>query len=279
MPSSHRQIEPELMRRLMNNNRIREISSSNSSMNFNLLDNRNPVDSLSENDEYFSDEMERFWSNSRNIQESIITGREAFPGEMLRPSSENVLLSKTMLDLMVKYYTASYETHNFRAPFDDSPEDSITLSRVTINKFGRCRIGSEVFGLTMSSRHVKSSFILANFTTADNRVDCYAGQVQYFFKHILDFENEPAEHNLAYVRWYKPAETSNIRYYFSINDDDETCNVELWKNEFFRDDRDSIIPVQNILCRFVPVKYKISTRRNAVEYLAINPINRKLHIR
>ena len=43
--------------------------------------------------------------------------------------------------------------------------------------------------------------------------------------------------------------------------------------------RDSIIPVQNILCRFVPVKCKISKRQNAIEYLAINPINRKFHIR
>ena len=43
--------------------------------------------------------------------------------------------------------------------------------------------------------------------------------------------------------------------------------------------RDSIIPVQNILCRFVPVKCKISNRQNAIEYLAINPINGKFHIR
>src|ERR1043165_1401247 len=70
----------------------------------------------------------------------------------------------------------------------------------------------------MSFRHVKSSFILVNFITRDNKVDCYAGQVQYFFKHIVDFEDGPVEHNLAYVRWYKPAETSKIRYYFSIDD-------------------------------------------------------------
>src|SRR5438270_12277609 len=42
----------------------------------------------------------------------------------------------------------------------------------------------------------------------------------------------------------------------SIDDDEKTCNVELWKNEFYSYGRDSIIPVQNILCRFVPVKCK-----------------------
>ena len=79
---------------------------------------------------------------------------------------------------------------------------------------------------------MKSSFILVNFITHDDKVDCYAGQVQYFFKHIVDFKDRPIEYNLAYVQWYKPAETSKVRYYFSIDDDEETCNVELWKTNF-----------------------------------------------
>ena len=99
--------------------------------------------------------MERFWFNLRNIQESIVTGREAFSEEMLKPNSENMLLSKLTLDLMIEYYIATYETHNFKAPYDNGPEDLIIL-HVTINMFGQCRIGSEV--LTMSSQHVKSSF-------------------------------------------------------------------------------------------------------------------------
>src|SRR5207248_7317622 len=128
---------------------------------------------------------------------------------MLNPQSE-IVLSKKMLDLMVEYYFASYEKFDFQAPFDDGPEDSIVISCITINKFGQCRISSEVFSLTMSSRHVKSSFILMNFITRDDKVDCYAGQVQYFFKHIVDFEDGPVEHNLAYVWWYKLAETSKV---------------------------------------------------------------------
>jgi hypothetical protein len=228
LPSSHRQIEPEIMRRLMNDNRIREISSSINiqTKGLDLIDNRPTVGSLSEDDEYSFDEMDRFWFNSRNIRKSIATGCEPFPGEMLSPKTENVVLSRSMLSLMVEYYTATYETRNFKGPFDDGPGDSIILC-VTINKFGRCRIGSEVFGSSMSYRHVKSSFILAKFITIDDQVDCYAGQVQYFFKHIIDFEDGPVEHNLAYIRWYKPTETSKVRYYFSIDDEEKTCNVEL----------------------------------------------------
>src|ERR1044071_5682006 len=139
------------MRRLMNDNRIREISSSVDIRGLNLLDSRATVGSLSENDEYSYDEMERFWSNSRNIRESIATGSEPFPGEMLNPKSDMVL-SKEMLDLMVNYYFATYEKFDFQAPFD-GPENSIIISRVIINKFGRCRISSEVFGSTMSFWH------------------------------------------------------------------------------------------------------------------------------
>src|SRR5437868_11710494 len=124
------------------------------------------IGSLSENDEYSYDEMVRFWSNSRNIQKSIAIGSELFPRKMLNPKSEMVL-SKEMLDLIVEYYFASYEKFDFQAPFDDGLEDLIIISRVTINKFGRYIIGSEVFSSTMSSRHVKSSFILVNFIIRD----------------------------------------------------------------------------------------------------------------
>jgi hypothetical protein len=262
----------------MNDIRIRNIIDSGEQTNkgLDLLENRPTVGSLSESDQFASEEMERFWLNSRNIQESSITGCETFPGEMLTPKSDGVLLSGSNLDLIVEFYTATYELYDFRKPADELIQDSVTI-RVKMDQFGRCRIGSEIFGSKMSMRHVKSSYILANFLTTDGQVDCYPGQVQYYFKHVVDLPNGPTEHNLAYVRWYKPAETANNRYHFSI--DDETCNVELWRTDFYPESRDCIIPVHNILCRFVPVKYQISTRRNAVKYLAINAINRKLHIR
>src|SRR5205823_14572536 len=118
------------MRRLMNDNRIREISSSVDIRGLNLLDSRTTVGSLSENDEYSYDEMERFWSNSRNIRQSLATGSESFLGEMLNSKSEMVLF-KEMIDLMVEYYLALYEKFDFQAPFDVGSEDSIIISRIT----------------------------------------------------------------------------------------------------------------------------------------------------
>ncbi|GET66366.1 hypothetical protein GLOIN_2v1786147 [Rhizophagus irregularis DAOM 181602=DAOM 197198] len=229
LPTSNRQIEPEIMRRIMNDNRIGDIISSDiQTKGLELLEDRPTTGSISAADQFSSDELERFWLNAKNIQESTITGCEPFPGEMLKPSSE-AIMTESMLELML------------------------------------------LFIMLLIS---KSKFI-----TSDGEVDSYPGQIQYFFKHTVDLPNGQMEHNLAYIRWYRPASTSESRYYFHIDDEDESCNVELWKSEFYDESRDCIIPVHNILCRFIPSKYRISTRSNAIEYLAINPINRKLQIR
>ena len=192
--------------------------------------------------------------NSRDIQQSSIAGSEPFPGEMMRPISENVIMSDSMLNLLVEYYMATYETLEFRRPFGEGHEDLIVIG-VKINQFGRCRIGSEIFGSNMSSRHLKSSFVLAKFITKDGDIDCFPGQVQFFFVHKINLPDGELEHNLAFIRWYQ--HVANNRYHFSI-DNDEVCNVELWDTEFYPEGRDCIILVHNILSRFVPVKYQIS---------------------
>ena len=251
------------------------ISSGVETKGLELLDNQLSIGSLSATNQFSSDEIFRFWMNSRDIKESSISGSEKFPGEFLKPSSDNVLLSDEMLDLMVEYYMAAYNNLEFRKPFNEDSENAIII-RVKMNQFGRCRIGSEIFGSTMSLRHVKSSYILAKFITSDGTVDCYPGQVQYYFTHTINLPNGLTKHFLAYVRWYQPTGSSDVRYHF--RDDDGTCNVELWSTEFYNESRDCIIPVHHILGRFVPVNYRISTRRNAREYLAVNPVNRKFQI-
>src|SRR5215213_1293022 len=73
------------------------------------------------------------------------------------------------------YHLNLSHTHTFRMC-----QGPITI-HVTIDKFGRCRIGSEVFGSVMSKRNSKSSFVLAKFIINDDQVECYPGQVQYYF--------------------------------------------------------------------------------------------------
>ena len=186
------------MCRLTNDNRIGSIISSGvETKGLDLLKSRLTVGSLSATDQFFSDKIERFCYNSINIQESLVAGHEQFSGEMQGPNSENIILSESKLDLMVTFYSDTY-LYNFRKPADNVLHDSITI-RIKMDQFGRCQIGSEIFSSTMSMRHVKSLYIVANFITADGEVDCYPGQVQYYFKHIVDLPDGPTEHNLAYI--------------------------------------------------------------------------------
>ena len=99
----------------MYDNRINEIINSEiSTKGLELLDAQPSVGSLSETDEFDHEEMKRFWIISRQIQESTITGKEPFPGEMMKPFAENILLSADNIDdLIVNYYNEIYERLEF----------------------------------------------------------------------------------------------------------------------------------------------------------------------
>ena len=68
-------------------------------------------------------------------------------------------------------------------------------------KYGRCQIGAEIFGSTISPRNIKNSFILAKFINRDgNSVDIYPGQIQYFFEHSIYLSSQNLVHTFAFVR-------------------------------------------------------------------------------
>ena len=101
----------------MFNNKISEIVNSGmQTKGLEILKNRESVGSFLKT-EFSSDDMHRFRLNYINIQESTITGSEPFPGEMLNPSSKNITLSSSMLDLMVEYYMVTYKSLKFWKPF------------------------------------------------------------------------------------------------------------------------------------------------------------------
>ncbi|RHZ67057.1 hypothetical protein Glove_303g42 [Diversispora epigaea] len=168
--------------------------------------------------------MRRFWMYSRTIQELTISEKEPFPGEMLKPFSENIPLSADeILDLIVAYYNDTYENLKFQKPFETDSLNSIIIP-LRINKYCRCRIGSEIFSSTFSPRHQKSSYILAKFASEDDSIDIYPGQIQFFFIHEISTNRINIEnHYLAYVRWYKKIKNW---FYFDINQE-QMCNVEL----------------------------------------------------
>jgi hypothetical protein len=75
--------------------------------------------------------------NTHNIQESVINGSERFPGKLLRPKNPNLIIPAEMLDLLVEYYKASYETMSFQKPFTEDFNNSVIL-RNRANQYGKC---------------------------------------------------------------------------------------------------------------------------------------------
>ncbi|GBC25642.2 uncharacterized protein LOC110231456 [Rhizophagus irregularis DAOM 181602=DAOM 197198] len=228
---------------------------------------------------YFSFErMNGILDISEKLVSGRATGTEEYPGELLSPIKLNVILPDDILDLLVDYYNRAYEEYNFSQPRLDPSLSTKNYIAVTgnITQCGRLRIGAEYFGSILSKRYIRSSYILARFIEQrGNDIDTYSGQVQFYFKHTVHLPNGLTEHYLAFVNWYKPAATANIRFFFSSEDsDDFTNDPELWKKEFFNSSIDSIIPVHHILGRFVPAKFKYKR----TEYLAILPLNGRFHI-
>ncbi|RHZ64636.1 hypothetical protein Glove_321g47 [Diversispora epigaea] len=145
----------KLMRQLINNNKINEmIYTENNIKGLKILNTRQSV--------RFFLEMDQF---------------ELFLSEMLKPFSENISFSTDgILDLIVAYYNDIYENLKFRKLFEINFLNSIIIS-LRINKYCHCQIGSEIFDSTFSSRHQKSSYILAKFASEDNSIDIYLEQM------------------------------------------------------------------------------------------------------
>ena len=179
---------------------------------------------------------------------------------------------------MANFYHNTYKKDFIILSQIHNAPDSFIPINPNINQFSRLRIGTEIFGSTLSSRHIKSAKILARFFTSDNDdiSDIYPGQVQFFFEHTVYLPEEKT-HYLAFVRWYEPAENYKTRFHCKIGDDDKSCNIELWKSEFYEVGRDCIIPIHNILCRFVSGSFEIGQKKPR-KYISIIPISRKFHI-
>jgi hypothetical protein len=207
----------------------------------------------------------------RLTQQITARGDEAFPGEMLTPK-KNILLSKNLQNHLVEYYQRSYNDLKFRRPFEYSVNSSIPISLQAI-QYGRLRISGEVFGSVVSGRSAMNSYILARFADNNNNIDTYPGQVHFYFKHTMKIPNGEKTHYLAYVRWYKPAQTATRRFHLSLDNDDNTCLAELWSDKFYEEAADCIIPIQNILGRFIPGTVEIKGRKKEY-FMAIVPINR-----
>jgi hypothetical protein len=191
-----------------------------------------------------------------------------------------VSLPNDIYELLVQYYNTAYNWEFVtiaEAVSRDITKDFIIVLP-NVNQYGRIRIGTEVFGATIAPRYMRNSHIIAKFIQEDETTDMYPGEVQFYFEHSIELPIGTKTHHLAFVKWHEHTRNHQKRFYLKAeNDDDDGCIVELWKNECYDFDRDSIIPVHHIYSRYVSSKFKYGVR-NPINYMAVIPVNRQFHL-
>ncbi|GBC21267.1 hypothetical protein GLOIN_2v1775288 [Rhizophagus irregularis DAOM 181602=DAOM 197198] len=242
-PNSNRQIEPELMKIVLKNTLVDyhlscKWTSGLLDESLHLLVPKKAVGSLAITAE--REELQHFLFMRHNTSMiSKIYGTEPLPGQMLNPSYINVVMPLELRGFLCEWYAILYEREK---------EDVLGFMDLHMNQHARLQIGAEIFGSMISGRHEKNANIFAKWKAAnDDSVDTYPGEVQYYFEHALRFPEGTKTHLLAYVKWYKPAPSSSIRFKHSFMEP-EISNTELWKAEYFQEGCDSLLAVHRILC-------------------------------
>lgn len=280
-PNSQRQIEPELLRIIMQHWRLDDIVSAQSdniklAEALELIRPRKTSGSLAADDNFEFAELCRFRKIFFLDVDDTIVGNEPFPGEMLTPCRNRVALPDDIYQILTKYYNNAYGLQfiTIAEAISTSSGDSIVVPNM-VNQFGRVRIAAEVFGSTMSPRYLKNAFILAKFIQKDGTTDIFPGQVQYYFEHTIRILGESKTHRIAFVRWYKHVINRRKRFHTSIDENEESSNIELWQDNFFDLDRDCLIPIHYIYSRFVSSEFAVGKKNT---YKAVVPINRQFHL-
>ena len=229
----------------------------------NLLEPRKSVGSLALTAE--REELQYFISMRHNTH-SKIYGTEPMLGKMMQPSLFNVVMPPKLREFLCKWYMILYEKEE---------KDILGNMDLHINQHARLQIGSEIFGSMISGRQEKNATILAKWKALnDDSVDVYPGEVQYYFEHTLRSSERPKTHLLAYVKWYKCASSSSIRFKHKFMEP-EVSNTELWNTEYCQEGCDSLLAVHRILCRAVNFKYVTVGKQ---KYLSIIPLNRRFNL-
>jgi hypothetical protein len=213
------------------------------------------------------EELQHFLSMRHNLSTlSKVYGTEPIPGQMLTPSNLEVVMPLNLRRFLCEWYTILYEKEQ---------EEILGFMDLQMNQYARIQIGAEIFGSMMSSRHEKNATILAKWKAInDESIDIYPGEVQYYFEHTLKFSEGSRTHLLAYVKWYKSAPSSSIRFKHSFMEP-EISNTELWKAEYFPEGCDSLLPVHRILSRATKFKHVKVGKQN---YLSVVPLNRRFNL-
>lgn len=231
-----------------------------------LLNPKKAAGSLALTNMVDQEELQHFMSLRNYTSDMIkIYGTEFIPGCILKPSHIKVRMPNDLQKLLCEWYAILYG------------DDVSRFMSSKMNQHARMQIGSEIFASKLSGRHENNSNILAKWEAQnDETSDFYPGEVQYYFEHKLRLPEGNKTHLLAYVKWYKHASTSDIRFKHKFMEP-EKSNTELWKNEFCKETLDSIIAVHRIYSRAIKISYRVGKNNNN-NYASIISLNRKFNM-
>ncbi|CAB5354127.1 unnamed protein product [Rhizophagus irregularis] len=127
------------------------------------------------------DELQHFLFMRHNTSTfSKIYGTEKLPGQMINPSCFKVIIPLVLRRFLCEWYSILYEKEQ---------NEILGFMDLVIDQYARLQIASN-----------------------DDSVDIYPGDVQYYFEHTLRLPEGLRKHLLAYVKWYKSAPSSDIRF-------------------------------------------------------------------
>ena len=188
---------------------------------------------------------------------------------MLAPSYKKVSIPVDVQKILCEWYATLYKRNK---------KDVKACMEMIMNQHARLQIGNEIFGSKVAGRHENNAVILAKWKAfRDGTSDIYPKEVQYYFEHTLTLSNGPRTHLLAYVKWYKNAPSSSIRFKHKFMGP-EVSNIELWKEEYYEEGQDSIIAVHRIYGRAIKIDYRVGNKNNKKNYVSIIPLNRRFNV-
>jgi hypothetical protein len=224
--------------------------------------------SLAITNEFDREELQYFISLRHDMSNKIY-GTEHIPGRMLKPSHKKVSIPIEVQKILCKWYATLYNREK---------KDVKACMEVNMNQHARLQIGNEIFGSKIAGRHENNAIILAKWNAyRDGTSDIYPGEVQYYFEHTLTLPRGPRTHLLAYVKWYKNASSSSIRFKHKFMEP-EVSNTELWNEEYYEEGQDSIIAVHRIYGRVIKIDYRVGNKKNEHNYVSIIPLNRRFNV-
>ena len=193
------------------------------------------------------------------LESSLQNMATAFPIGNLNWSLSNVSLSSQYilqslescdLEILHTVYKALY------------PEKIIELTALaeTVKKYSSLTIGNEHYGSKLDCRSIRSSRIYASWAKEDGdlnleRMQFYAGKVDYYFSHSLALNGRCLLHVFACVTWHKPDDSSDL-----FLNPTRTFKAR----DYVAGGPSRFMPVQRIYCRYAWAEIMVGNEKKLV---------------